>query len=105
MDNEIRKKLSSYLGLAAKSGSVCAGRDSSRRSIYSGKAKLVIMSEDSSDNLRSFFECLAMKTKVPFAVALSKEELGRAIGKRPCVILTVCSNDIVKVILKRALTP
>jgi len=98
-------KLTSYLGLAAKSGSVCAGRDSSRRSIYSGKAKLVIVAEDAPEKLREFFNGLALKEGVPFTVALSKEELGAAVGKRPCSVLTVCNGEIARFILERTLVP
>ena len=48
-------KVYSMLGLAMKAGKVASGEFATDKSVKSGKAWLVIVSEDASDNTRKMF--------------------------------------------------
>ena len=63
-------KVLSYIGLSAKSGKIASGEFSTEKAVKEGKAKLVIVAEDSSDNTKKMFtnmkikEILILKKKI-----------------------------------------
>ena len=71
----------SMLGLAAKSGNVVSGEFSTEKAVKTGKAFLVIVADDSSDNTKKSFKNMCEFYKVPVYFFSNKEELGHAIGK------------------------
>lgn len=78
---ENRKKILNLLGLAAKAGKVASGEFMTEKTVKSGKADLVVVSEDASENTRTMFFNMCTYYKVPMYVFGKKEELGHAIGK------------------------
>ena len=69
------------LGLAARAGKVVSGEFATEKSIKSGRAALVLVSEDASENTIRKFSQLCGFTQVPFLLFSDKERLGAAIGK------------------------
>lgn len=69
------------LGLAAKAGKIASGEFSTERAVKSGKAFLVIVSTEASDNTQKMFRNMCSFYHVPMYVYAPKETLGRAIGK------------------------
>ena len=49
-------KVLSYLGLATKAGKIQSGEFSTEKSVKCGKAALVIVAEDASDNTKKKFK-------------------------------------------------
>ena len=90
MDNRepsANRKALSMLGLAARAGKTASGEFSCERSVKSGKAALLILAGDASDNTKKKFENMCVYYEVPLAFSAGKEALGKAIGKelRSCV--------------------
>lgn len=75
-------KLLSLLGLAQKAGKVKSGEFSTESEIKAGKARLVLLSEEASENTLKKFRDMCSYRGVPMHVLpVSKDELGRHIGK------------------------
>ncbi len=74
-------KIYSFLGLATKAGKLVSGEDACDRAIKSGKAYLVIVSEDASENTRKKFSDISGYRKLEMRCFGEKELLGRYTGK------------------------
>lgn len=82
-------RILSMLGLAAKAGAITSGEFSTEKSVKEGKAFLVIVAEDASDNTKKNFRNMAAFYEVPMYVYSTKDMLGHAIGKEFRASLTV----------------
>jgi ribosomal protein L7Ae-like RNA K-turn-binding protein len=76
-----KQKAFSLLGLARKAGKLFSGEETSERYIRANKAKLIIVSEDASDNTKKKFTNMSAYRKIDLFFFASKEELGKHIGK------------------------
>lgn len=74
-------KIFSMLSLAAKAGKVVSGEFMCEKSIKSGKAFLVIVSEDASGNTEKKFFDMCSFYKVKCVKYGDSDELGHYIGK------------------------
>lgn len=74
-------KILSMLGLAAKAGAIASGEFSTEKSVKEGKAFLVIVAEDASNNTKKKFRDMTTFYEVPMYEYSQKELLGHAIGK------------------------
>lgn len=85
-----RTKVLSYIGLATKAGKLLSGEFLTEKTVKEGKAKLVIVADDSSDNTKKMFTNMCTYYKVPIYFFGEKTELGHAIGKefRASLVLT-----------------
>lgn len=68
------------LGIAMRAGSLTTGADSAVKAIRSGKASLVLLDEDASDNTAKMLRDSCAYYGAQLAV-LQADRLGRAIGK------------------------
>ncbi len=87
-----RNKVLSLLGLATKAGKVRSGEFSTEKSVKSGKASMVIVSEEASGNTKKMFMNMCTYYKVPYYEFGGKEELGHAMGKKMRASLAVEDN-------------
>lgn len=78
---ENRKKILNLLGLATKAGKTASGEFMAEKAVKSGKACLVLVSEEASENTRKMFLNMCTYYKVPMYVFGKKEELGHSMGK------------------------
>lgn len=78
------------LGLAARSRNVVSGGFATEEAVKSGKAYLVIIAEDASDNTRKKYSNMCEFYEVPCGYYSEKAVLGHAIGKeeRSCLAVT-----------------
>ena len=97
----ISKELS-LLGLAAKAGRVVSGEFATEKAVKAGKARLVLVAGDASDNSKKKFSDMCTYYKVPLYVVGTKEELGGAIG-RITARLWVVTDDNFAVAMKKKL--
>lgn len=74
-------KVLSLLGLSARAGKIASGEFAAETAVKSGKAALVIVAEDASDNTRKLFHDKCSFYEVPVFDYGTKETLGHAIGK------------------------
>ena len=74
-------KVLSLLGLSARAGKIASGEFAAETAVKSGKAALVIVAEDASDNTKKLFHDKCSFYEVPVFDYGTKETLGHAIGK------------------------
>lgn len=96
-----RSKVLGLLGLATKAGKIQSGEFSTEKSVKSGRAFLVIVSEESSENTKKMFQNMCTYYEVPYFVFGGKEELGRAMGKAMRASLAVTDEGFSKAIEKQ----
>ena len=84
----------SMLGIAAKAGKVVSGEFSTEKAVKTGKAYLVIVSEEASDNTKKMFENMTEFYEVPMYVFGTKDELGRCIGKEFRASLAIIDENL-----------
>lgn len=100
MDKRVETKVYSMLGLAMKAGKLSSGEFATGKSVKSGRAKLVIVSEDASDNTKKEFSDMCVFYKVPRYFFGTKEELGRAVGKAMRSSLAITDEGFAESIIK-----
>lgn len=98
MDN--RQKILGLIGLATKAGKTAGGEFMTEKTVKTGKACLVIVSEEASDNTRKMFSNMCAYYKVPIYFFGGKEELGRAMGKEIRASLAIVDNGFAEAIVK-----
>ena len=96
----ISKTTRNYLAQAEKAGKVRSGEFSTEKAVKSGKAGLVIVSEESSDNTKKMFRNMCTYYKVPYFEFGSKEELGHILGKQMRASLAVIDPNFSEALLK-----
>ncbi len=74
-------RILSTLSLAQKAGQVASGEFSAEKAVKEGRAVLVIVAGDASDNTKKKMKNMTEYYEVPLYVYSDKENLGRSIGK------------------------
>lgn len=74
-------KVLPLLGLAKKAGKIASGEFSTEAAVKSGKAHLVLVSEEASENTKKKFHNMCAHYEVPICFYGKKEELGKCIGQ------------------------
>ena len=90
----MRNRVFQMLGIAAKSGNVVSGEFSTEKAIKTGRAFLVIVSEEASENTKKMFANMTEFYEVPMYVFGTKEELGRCIGKEFRASLAIMDENL-----------
>ena len=75
-------KVFSMIGLATRAGKTVAGEFSVEKAVKDNKAKVVIVSTESSDNTKKLFENKCKFYKIPVFIYGTKAELGMATGNK-----------------------
>ncbi|MDD3218313.1 MAG: ribosomal L7Ae/L30e/S12e/Gadd45 family protein [Lachnospiraceae bacterium] len=94
-------KVLSLLGLATKAGKVLSGEFSTEKAVKTGKAAIVIVSEQASENTKKKFSNMCLYYQVPIYFYGNKEELGAAMGKEFRASLAVTDDNFAKAITKQ----
>ena len=94
-------KVLSLVGLATKAGKTASGEFCTEREVKAGKAKLVIVAEDASDNTKKKFHNMCDYYQVPIRSYDGKEVLGHAMGKELRASLAVLDEGFARSILKQ----
>lgn len=76
-----QNKVMGLIGLATKAGKTVSGEFCTEREVKSGKARLVIVAEDASENTRKKFKNMCDFYRVPVCFYQDKVTLGNAVGK------------------------
>lgn len=100
-------KVLAMLSIAAKSGSVLSGEFSTEKAVKEGRAYLVIVAGDASDNTKKMFENMTEFYEVPMYVYSDKNALGHYIGKEFRASLAVVNEGLARSIedkLKQVIT-
>lgn len=93
-------KVLSLIGLATKAGQTASGEFMTEREVKTGRAALVIVAGDSSDNTKKKFRDMCEFYKVPIYFYGDKDTLGHAMGKEFRASLAVTDEGFAKGIRK-----
>ena len=95
-----RNKILSLIGLATRARKVVSGEFSTEKSVKSGRSRMVIVSEEASDNTKKMFRNMCTYYKVPYFEFGNKEELGHILGKQMRASLAVIDPNFSEALLK-----
>ena len=89
------------IGIAKKAGKIAAGEFQTENAVKSGKASLVIISAEASDNTKKKFRNMSTFYDVPVYFYGGKVELGAAIGCEFRASLAVLDEGLSRSIEKK----
>ncbi len=89
-------KVLSMLSIAAKSGSIVSGEFSTEKAVKEGKAYLVLVASDASENTQKMFSNMTAFYEVPMYRYGDKETLGHFIGKEFRASLAVTNEGLAR---------
>lgn len=97
---QVKNKAYSMLGLATRARNLVSGEFSTEKAVKEGKAWLVLVATDASENTKKQFRNMCDFYKVHYIEFGSKEELGHAMGKEMRASLAVTNEGFAKSIMK-----
>lgn len=95
------RKLSFSLSLAQKAGKLASGDTAVQFSVKSGKAYLLLLANDASENSKRYILNLAENNDVEVVSCLNKQDLGAAIGKAQRTAIAVLDKNFSVMIKKQ----
>lgn len=95
-----RDKVLSLIGLAMKAGRCTSGEMMTENEAKSGKARLVIVASDASENTKKKFRDMCKFYRVPMCFYGDKDTLGHAMGKEFRASLAILDEGFADGILK-----
>lgn len=96
-----KQKLLGCIGLAMKAGALKSGETMTEEAIRSGKAKLCFVACDASDNTKKKFSDHCSYYHVPLVMCLTKEEMGKAVGKEYRASIAVTDKGFADLLRKK----
>ena len=91
-----QSKVLSLIGLATKAGKTVSGEFCTEKEVKSGKASLVIVADDASDNTKKKFRNMCDFYHVPICFYKDKDTLGHAMGKQFRASLAILDQGFAK---------
>ncbi len=88
----MKDKVLSLLGLCMKAGKAVSGEFMTESAVKEGKAFLVIVATDASDNTKKDIKNMCAFYKTACYEYSTKEQLGNAIGKELRSSVTICDE-------------
>ena len=95
-----KRKLASYMGLAAKAGKIAAGTNTCIFTMAKGKAGLLIIAEDIADNSREKLMTAARQNEVEVRVFGQADDLAHYTGKYGAGAFCVTDSNFAEVIVQ-----
>lgn len=86
----MNNKFLQFLGIVKKAGKIAEGYNKCEEVIKSGTAKLIILSDDASDNTRNKFENYSIRYDIPIIKnGFLSEDLGKILGREKIKVLCI----------------
>ena len=99
-----QNKILSLISLATKAGKTASGEFCTEKEVKTGRAALVIVAADASDNTKKKFQNMCDFYEVPICFYKDKDTLGHAMGKEFRASLAVLDEGFAKGIMKQLKT-
>ena len=96
-----QSKVLSLVSLATRAGKTASGEFCTEKEVKSGRAFLVLVADDASDNTKKMFTNMCTHYKVPIYLFGTKEELGHAMGQKFRASLSVEDAGFAKTLASR----
>ncbi len=94
------QKAFGLIGLAKKAGRLALGEAAVKDAVRFGKAKLVIIAEDASDNTKKSITDSCKYYNVKYYITAAKDSLGHAVGNKFNAAIAVVDDGFAKSIEK-----
>ncbi|EHL76924.1 YlxQ family RNA-binding protein [Bacillus smithii] len=91
-----QEKWVSLLGLANRAGKIISGEELAVKEIRTGRAKLVLLSKDASENTIKKIKDKCLYYQVPVKEVANRYLLGQSIGKKERVVVAVLDEGFAK---------
>lgn len=91
----------SLLGLAARGRNAVSGEFSVENALKSGKAYVVIIANDASENTRKKFTDMATYRGVPVYLYQDKDILGKCLGKEMRSTVAIVDEGLAKAVIRK----
>ncbi|KOO46577.1 YlxQ family RNA-binding protein [Priestia koreensis] len=91
-----QEKWYSFLGLANRARKVISGEELVIKEVRKQSAKLVILSQDASENTTKKVQDKCAYYKVPIKYVSDRHRLGEAIGKEARVVIAIVDDGFAK---------
>ena len=88
----------SMIGLSAKAGKVKSGEFAVEQAVKGGKAYMVIVAEDASDNSKKSYRDMCTFYDVPIYFYGNKEDLGSCCGKEFRASVAIMDENLAKAV-------
>jgi len=98
------QRVIALLGFAQKAGRLASGEVAVEQAVRNGKAKLILVAADASDNARKNYLDMAKYYNIACQETLSKDQFGTAIGKPPRAAVAITDAGFTKAISTALLT-
>ena len=92
----MRDRRYATISLAMKAGAVASGETAAEEAVRGGKACLIVLAENASDNTKKKFYNKSKYYGVPCIQFGEKERFGRCIGKDQRSVLAVTNESLAK---------
>lgn len=89
------------IGMACRAGKVVTGEDLIRKAMHKDRAKLVIISEDASENTKEGYTDLCKFHNVKLVEFGTKDMLGKYVGKAERTAISINDEGFKKAILEK----
>ena len=99
-----QNKILSLISLATKAGKTASGEFCTEKEVKTGRAALVIVAADASDNTKKKFQNMCDFYEVPICFYKDKDTLGHAMGKEFRASLAILDEGFAKGIIKQLKT-
>jgi ribosomal protein L7Ae-like RNA K-turn-binding protein len=82
-------RILSLLGICKRAGLLVNGEELSEQAIKNGKAQLVLLAEDSSDNTKKKFKNMCEYRNINYKEISTKKDLAIALGKEITAVVVI----------------
>lgn len=89
------------LGLARRAGKVLPGMPLTQKAVRGGRARLVIIASDASENTKKAAVSMCTYYRTGYEICFDKEQLSGAIGTADTAVMTVTDAGFAKAILDK----
>ena len=97
----MQNKIFSLIGIATKAGKTVSGEFSVERAVKDGKAVVVVVAEEASDNTKKMFTNMCNFYDVPLYIYGTKDELGKAMGKQMRASMAITDEGLGRALEKQ----
>ena len=96
-----QSKVLSLVSLATRAGKTASGEFCTEKEVKSGRAFLVLVADDASDNTKKKMKNMTAFYETPLYVYGSKDDLGHCIGKEYRSMVAVLQPGFAKSVMKQ----
>ena len=91
-----------FVGLVRRSGHLAVGAEDVAESCLKGKARLVLLPNDTAANTVKWMEAAVERKEVPILrPGMTKKDLGEALGVGSCAVAAVCDTGLAIALSKK----